>query len=132
IAPPTPDEVRRRWGAPRGADLWKRPADDEIPDEAFVATVRDGDLLDLPGRTVRVLHTPGHTPGSICLVDEEHGVLWTGDHVLPHIAAGIGLGTEDADPVADALASLARIRDLGTQTVPGHGYRFRGITERVD
>jgi glyoxylase-like metal-dependent hydrolase (beta-lactamase superfamily II) len=41
----------------------------------------EGDVLDLGGRRLRVLHTPGHSPGSICLLDEEQGLLFTGDTV---------------------------------------------------
>jgi len=41
--------------------------------------LRDGDVLDLGGRTLRVLHTPGHTPDGICLLDVQHGVLFGGD-----------------------------------------------------
>ena len=41
--------------------------------------LRDGDELDLGGRTLRVLHTPGHTPDSICLFDERNGLLFGGD-----------------------------------------------------
>jgi glyoxylase-like metal-dependent hydrolase (beta-lactamase superfamily II) len=132
VPPPTPDEVRARWGAPAEADLWKRPPDDAIPDPASVRTLADGDLLDIPGRVVQVLHTPGHTPGSVCLADDENGLLWTGDHVLPHLAAGLGLGADDIDPVGDMLSSLARVRDRGPVALPGHGYRFRGLPERVD
>ncbi len=41
--------------------------------------LRDGDVLDLGGRSLRVLHAPGHTPDSICLVDEGNGLLFGGD-----------------------------------------------------
>jgi glyoxylase-like metal-dependent hydrolase (beta-lactamase superfamily II) len=41
----------------------------------------DGDLIDLGGRTLRVIHTPGHTPDCICLLDEENGVLFGGDTI---------------------------------------------------
>ncbi|MBI2237260.1 MAG: MBL fold metallo-hydrolase, partial [Actinobacteria bacterium] len=41
--------------------------------------LRDGDVLDLGGRSLRVLHTPGHTPDSICLLDERNGLLFGGD-----------------------------------------------------
>lgn len=38
-----------------------------------------GEKIDLGGRTIEVLHTPGHSPGHICLYDEERGFLATGD-----------------------------------------------------
>lgn len=39
----------------------------------------DGDLIDLGGRTVQVLHTPGHAPGHMCFWEAERGYLFTGD-----------------------------------------------------
>ena len=45
------------------------------------ATFRDGDVLDLGGRQIRVLHTPGHSPCSSCLIDVDHGVYISGDSV---------------------------------------------------
>lgn len=59
-----------------------------------------GELLDLPGRRVRAIWTPGHTPGHVCLhLEEEHpsartpgfGRLFSGDHLLPGITPHIGL-----------------------------------------
>jgi glyoxylase-like metal-dependent hydrolase (beta-lactamase superfamily II) len=41
--------------------------------------LRDGDEIDLGGRTLRVLHTPGHTLDSVCYLDEENGLLFGGD-----------------------------------------------------
>jgi glyoxylase-like metal-dependent hydrolase (beta-lactamase superfamily II) len=41
----------------------------------------DGDVVDLGGRRLRVLHTPGHTPDCICLLDEDNGVLFGGDTI---------------------------------------------------
>jgi glyoxylase-like metal-dependent hydrolase (beta-lactamase superfamily II) len=43
--------------------------------------LEEGDVLELGGRRLRVLHTPGHSPGSICLLDSEEGLLFTGDTV---------------------------------------------------
>lgn len=40
---------------------------------------RDGDVLDLGNRTLKVLHTPGHTPDSVCFLDKEDKMLFTGD-----------------------------------------------------
>ncbi|MBX3098507.1 MAG: MBL fold metallo-hydrolase [Salinibacterium sp.] len=89
-----------------------------------------GQRLDIPGRDVRVLHTPGHTAGSICLVEGD--VVFTGDLVLPTIFPGVGLGGDSADPLADYLHSLDLVEALGDPLVaPGHGYVFRNLAERV-
>jgi glyoxylase-like metal-dependent hydrolase (beta-lactamase superfamily II) len=41
--------------------------------------LKDGDVLDLGGRALKILATPGHTPDAICLLDSAAGHLWTGD-----------------------------------------------------
>ena len=46
--------------------------------------VRDGDLLDLGGRELRILHLPGHTPGSIAVLDVKNRVLISGDPIQAH------------------------------------------------
>lgn len=45
--------------------------------------LKDGDLIDLRNRKLEVVHTPGHSPDSICLLDHEAGLLWTGDTFYP-------------------------------------------------
>jgi len=45
------------------------------------ATFEDSDVLDLEGRQIRVLHTPGHSSCSSCLIDEEQGVYISGDSI---------------------------------------------------
>jgi glyoxylase-like metal-dependent hydrolase (beta-lactamase superfamily II) len=99
----------------------------------------DGDLLAVPGRRLRVVHTPGHTPGHLCLHDLDRGILFTGDHLLPSIYPGIGLGGPAADPIGDYLRSLDRVAALEraadspvAAVFPGHGYRFAGLAERVE
>lgn len=45
--------------------------------------LHDGDTIDLGGRTLKVISTPGHTPDSIALLDEKNGLLFTGDTFYP-------------------------------------------------
>ena len=91
-----------------------------------------GDFLEVPGREVEVLWTPGHTAGSASLVDAGAGLVYTGDTVLPKIFSGLGLGDRgETNPIADYLASLASLARYGDfEVAPGHGYRFRGLIER--
>ncbi|MBQ8095068.1 MAG: MBL fold metallo-hydrolase [Clostridia bacterium] len=51
--------------------------------KAPTATVEDGQILDLGGRKLEVIHTPGHSAASIMLLDEENGLLFTGDTWYP-------------------------------------------------
>ncbi len=48
-------------------------------------TLGDGDTLQAGPLTFRVLHTPGHTPGLLCLLAPDHGLLLSSDHILPTI-----------------------------------------------
>ncbi|MGN8050557.1 MBL fold metallo-hydrolase [Curtobacterium sp. 22159] len=95
--------------------------------------VEDGDLLPIVGREVRALWTPGHTAGHLCFVDAADGLLFTGDHVLPRINSGIGLGGRTAtNPLGDYLASLGRLdRYADLEVCPGHEYRFRNVVARA-
>lgn len=52
----------------------------ELPQPEYLP-LADGDVFDLGGRTLEVIHTPGHSPGSICLLDKENRLLFTGDTV---------------------------------------------------
>ena len=84
-------------------------------------TVSDGDVIDLGDRRLRVLHLPGHTPGSICLLDDESGDLFSGDVIYDDILLD-ELHESDIDQY---VASMLRLRSLPVRTVyPGHGYPF--------
>jgi glyoxylase-like metal-dependent hydrolase (beta-lactamase superfamily II) len=93
----------------------------------------DGEALDLPGRQVRAVWTPGHTPGHICLHDADHDVLLTGDHLLPRITPNIGLTPGSMDsPLASYLDSLRAVGGYDSaEALPAHEYRFRGIAGRA-
>jgi glyoxylase-like metal-dependent hydrolase (beta-lactamase superfamily II) len=71
-------------------------------------TLRDGDKIELGGRDLTVLHTPGHTPDSICLLDERNGVLFGGDTIN---TGPIYAQLPDSDVTAFA-ASTRRLAEL--------------------
>ena len=50
-----------------------------VPGFKVTKWLKDGEVVDLGNRTLEVLHTPGHTPDSICLLDREDKLLFTGD-----------------------------------------------------
>jgi glyoxylase-like metal-dependent hydrolase (beta-lactamase superfamily II) len=77
----------------------------------ITAYTHDGDHLDLGGRTLEVIATPGHTPDSISLLDRANGVLFTGDTYYP---APIWLFRPETDLDAYA-ASIRRLAALAPQ-----------------
>jgi glyoxylase-like metal-dependent hydrolase (beta-lactamase superfamily II) len=92
-----------------------------------------GELVPLPGRQVRAVWTPGHTPGHLCLHEESENLLLTGDHVLPRISPNIGLQSNFAEPpLAAYLRSLELIAAYDrAEALPAHEYRFAGLAARV-
>lgn len=103
--------------------------------ERTILPLEDGQYLPLAGRRLRVVSTPGHTAGSICVVDEDEEILFTGDHVLPSIHPNIGAFEDrpDADTLGGYLDSLEKLTPWSDfQICPGHEYHFRGLTERSE
>ena len=97
---------------------WCRlPFEATRPDEAFPA---DGGRVEACGFSFELMHTPGHTPGSVCLKDEKDGLLFTGDTLFAH---GYGRTDFPGGSDGDMAASLDHLLGLeGTLTVlSGHG-----------
>lgn len=81
----------------------------------------------------RWMLTPGHSPGHVTVYHPERRILITGDHVLPRISPNIGADLYAANPLADYLRSLARLRDLPVDLVlPSHGEPFTDLAGRID
>jgi glyoxylase-like metal-dependent hydrolase (beta-lactamase superfamily II) len=83
----------------------------------------DGTELVLKSRTLRAIHTPGHTRGHLVYHDAVASVLFAGDHVLPHITPSIGF-EPSRSPMAlrDYLGSLKLVLELpDARLLPAHG-----------
>lgn len=78
----------------------------------------DGDVIDLGGRSLKVLHTPGHSPGHMCFHEAERGYLFTGDLVYRGTIYAFYPST---DPVAlhGSIERIARLAAV-TRVLPGH------------
>ncbi|CAL9431133.1 MBL fold metallo-hydrolase [Streptomyces sp. enrichment culture] len=136
-------------GAPETHAAPLRTARGTLPGLAPALPDRDivpGEPLPLPGRRLRAIWTPGHTPGHVCLhLEERHpaglpgrGRLFSGDHLLPGITPHIGLyedpdDTVVTDPLGDYLDSLERVARLApAEILPAHQHAFTGAASRVD
>lgn len=147
-------EVVRLYGSPRAQDSdreWLRRCGTPQPDVERIVIDRadyetmaslpaptlmlsDGDVLPVEGLDVRVVATPGHTPGHICLIDESRGLFFSGDHVLPRITPNVGMtstGTRH-DVLSGYYGSLSRTMTVGDgfEVCPAHEYRFTGLAAR--
>jgi len=131
-----PDDVLfDRWGVPHDERHDFRPPirmNFRELDADAILPIEDGDVLEAGGARLTVVHTPGHTRGSVCLADHADGLLFTGDHVLPIVRPGLALGgDEHDDPIGDYLDALDRLAPYdGFEILPAHEYRFRGLRER--
>jgi len=94
----------------------------------------DGAVLDLPSRTLRAIHTPGHTQGHVVFHDEAGGVLFAGDHVLPHITPSIGFQPAiTRTALRDYLGSLRLMLTLpDSRLLPAHGPVCESTHARVN
>jgi len=94
----------------------------------------DGAVLDLRSRTLRAIHTPGHTRGHVVFHDEAGATLFAGDHVLPHITPSIGFQPSITRlALRDYLGSLRLILRLpDARLLPAHGPVCDSTHERVN
>jgi len=112
--------IRDHAGAIYALPAFKRLA--EQGGRAFNAftiarTLKDGDKITMNGTTWHVLHTPGHTPGSICLYDN-NGTLVSGDTLFME---SIGRTDFAGSNTQQMIASLERLKYLHIHTLlPGH------------
>jgi glyoxylase-like metal-dependent hydrolase (beta-lactamase superfamily II) len=95
--------------------------------------IEDESILPIPGRQVRAVWTPGHTPGHLCLHDAAAGAVLTGDHLLPRITPNIAAKDDtDGDPLGDYLTALTKISAFQAEEgLPAHEYRFRSLDVRA-
>lgn len=79
--------------------------------------LNDGDIIDLGGRTVEVIHTPGHSPGHMCFWEARMGNLFTGDLIYK---GKLYANFPSTDP-AEYLKSVKRLAELPVKRLfPGH------------
>ena len=91
-----------------------------IPEKNNRSPLSDAMRLDLGGRTIEVTTTPGHTPGSVCLIDIERRQLFSGDTVC---AEGVLLHLDYSCPVETFKESIVRLKaasDRFDNTWPAH------------
>lgn len=134
---PQLDDLRSSGAAPllerlqsTGRGQRRSAAGWEAPDEWLA----DGQELELRARRLRVLPTPGHTQGHVVFADPDAGLLFAGDHVLPHITPSIGFEpVRVANPLGDYMRSLRLVRGLAEmRLLPAHGPVADSVHARVD
>ncbi len=137
-------EDRGHWTAALGSagaievgEQWVR---EEVPPLdpkhwAYPTTWLDGDQqIEVGGRSVDAVHTPGHTPGHFVFADRAAELLFAGDHVLSTITPSIGFTMPQTPlPLGDYIASLTTVRALpDLQLLPAHGPVAPSSHARID
>ncbi len=102
----------------------------EQPDQWIAAE----QVFDLGTRTLTAVATPGHTRGHVVFADAQAGLLFAGDHVLPHITPSIGFQeAPSAHPLREYLQSLNVVRRMpDMQLLPAHGPVSPSAHSRID
>ena len=98
--------------------------------------LKQGDQLEMGGRTWQVITSGGHSPEHACFYAEQDRLLIAGDMVLPRISPNVSVWPlePEADPLQDFLDGLLRLRQLPADTLvlPSHGLPFRHLHQRID
>ncbi len=79
-----------------------------------------GETLSSGDETIQVLHTPGHSPGGICLYNKAKGILIAGDTLFRGSMGRIDLPTSSPEAMWESLKVLSGLPPL-TKVYPGHG-----------
>jgi glyoxylase-like metal-dependent hydrolase (beta-lactamase superfamily II) len=97
-----------------GDSIW-RPLPENIDPETWsippvhpTSTFKDGQTFDLGGRSLEVVYTPGHSPGSVCFLDRKNRILFTGDTFFP---GPLYAHPEDVN-IEDYIASIKKMDAL--------------------
>jgi len=95
--------------------------------------LKDGDKITVASSEFKVVLTPGHSPGHVCLYEPKRKLFFSGDHILPDIFPHVGFHPQSGvNPLGDFLKSLEALSKLEINfTFPGHGSVFSGFKLRL-
>ncbi len=97
--------------------LWRLAHEEAKP----TATLRDGDVLNVAGTVVHVLHTPGHAPGAVCFHVPDLGVVFTGDTLFQGGPGATGRSYSDFPTIVDSIRDKLLTLPPETTVHTGHG-----------
>jgi glyoxylase-like metal-dependent hydrolase (beta-lactamase superfamily II) len=92
----------------------------EIPPSVPAVELAEGGEIRFGEIRLRVLHTPGHTEGSVCLLSADDGLLLSGDTLFAGAWGRVDLPGGSAEAMAASIARLAELEDQ-LAVLPGHG-----------
>jgi len=96
----------------------------DYPKKKVDRVVKDGDYINGDGCTLKVIETPGHAKGAICLFDEDKKILFSGDTVFPD--NGMPRTDLKSSEPEKLNGSYAKLASLDIEAIyPGHGKEIR-------
>jgi glyoxylase-like metal-dependent hydrolase (beta-lactamase superfamily II) len=98
--------------------LWRLAHPDTPPPDAELA---DGDVLPIAGTALRVVHTPGHSPGSCCLYAPDLNVVFSGDTLFQGGPGATGRSYSDFDEIIVSIRTRLLTLPAETEVRTGHG-----------
>ncbi len=101
-----------------GSDLL--PCSIEIPPTKADVFLEEGKEITVGNLHFDIIHTPGHSPGSVCLYEKEHGILFTGDTLFKRSIGNLSFPTSQPKRMKDSLQKLV-VLPPSTRIYPGHG-----------
>lgn len=103
-----------------GYDVGITAADSGMLD-AYDDLLVDGEVVEVGRLRLRLVATPGHTPGSICFALEDTPILFSGDTLFPGGPGNTTFEGGDFDAIVDSLDRRLFTRPADTLVLPGHG-----------
>ena len=92
------------------------PIDGAVPD----GFLNEGDVIEIGSLQIEVIHTPGHSPGSVCFYLRKQNLLIAGDTLFQGSIGNLSLPTANPLHMWDSLNKLANLPSE-TRVIPGHG-----------
>lgn len=102
----------------------------QLAKDQAVVYLRDGDEIDFHDEKIKVVHTPGHTPGSVCYFMAPY--LFSGDTLFRHSVGRTDLAGGSAKALGESIAKLFRAVDKEAYVYPGHDKTSTMSEERAN
>jgi glyoxylase-like metal-dependent hydrolase (beta-lactamase superfamily II) len=115
-----------RVGAAAGGPVLLHPADQMLwqmiyPDQQPDGALEGGQAIEIGGTVLRVLHTPGHSPGSVCLYAPELGTVFSGDTLFSGGPGATGRSYSDYPTIVESIRKTLMMLPPDTVVHTGHG-----------
>ena len=104
--------------APRQAALWGMEMSPMRLPDSFL---KHGDVFELHGERIEVIHTPGHSQGGVCFYLYKAGILFSGDTLFQHSIGRTDLPGGNYEQLIESIRSRLLVLHDEVRVLPGHG-----------